>query len=255
MHLVASIDLDSDVGREDTQSVHVRRVSSREIAAQGSSAGVAESLPQSGAPGSRDRHASHQVFHGSESRPNLPAGRFRVDSPKTYAYLRCAVRRACPKWLDAHVDDIVQKAAIRLFRALSSETSNGEVCGRYLYRVASTVVIDEIRHRRRETYQTDSLTAIQNSSSQTPDSPQASPLQQMEHSQIGDAIFDCIAKLNRDRRCALSLQLQGHSCKDIAQRLNWNYKRTENLICRARVAVKKCLEHKGIGLHDTSEYK
>ena len=58
-------------------------------------------------------------------------------------------RRVCPRWLADRQDDLVQMATMRTLEARRSAEGNPEVATSYLYRVAYTTLIDEIRRLRR----------------------------------------------------------------------------------------------------------
>ena len=64
--------------------------------------------------------------------------------------------------------------------------------------------------------------------------------------QIGRGIQDCLSRMQRDRRLAVTLHLQGHSVPDAARVLDWPAKRTENLVYRGMADLRECLMSKGI---------
>src|SRR5437870_4528327 len=62
-------------------------------------------------------------------------------------FLHNAVLRLCPQDTGIQVSDIEQEARIRLWRALASEREIKDLTS-YIYRIASTTVIDAIRKVR-----------------------------------------------------------------------------------------------------------
>lgn len=175
-----------------------------------------------------------------------PAAKFRVRDPKTYEYLDRAVRRSCPKWLKHLENDIAQKAALKVFRLLEREGSPEYLTGSYLYKVASSVLIDEMRSSRCASDQhQESLESMELPSQD----PQESPERRVTNQQIGQGILDCLSRLLRDRRMALSLKLQGYTARETAHLLGWDDKRTENLISRGRRDLRVCLRKKGLDAH------
>ncbi len=73
------------------------------------------------------------------------AARSSAEFADLSARLTVAVRRTAPAWLRGQVEDLVQVAVVRILR----RTAATEVNTAFLYRVAHTVVVDEIRKRRR----------------------------------------------------------------------------------------------------------
>ena len=70
-----------------------------------------------------------------------------------YAAIRArlvnAVRRICPRWLSAEADDIVQAALVRVLSGQRSREGSGPPPASYMWKVAYSAMIDEIRRRRR----------------------------------------------------------------------------------------------------------
>ena len=64
--------------------------------------------------------------------------------------------------------------------------------------------------------------------------------------QIGREIVECLSHLNRERRLAVTLYLQGHSVPEAARGLDWPAKRTENLVYRGLANLRACLLRKGL---------
>ncbi|AEI65651.1 RNA polymerase sigma-70 factor [Corallococcus macrosporus] len=152
-----------------------------------------------------------------------------------------AVARVCPPSLADRRDDLVQTAMMRVMELRRREPDRGPLSPAYLYRVAYTALVDELRNvsRRREVHleEVDSL----------PEPPVApsDPEKAAGGSQIAQAVRDCLRKLVQDRRLAVTLYLQGHTVPESARLLGWDDKRTENLIYRGLAALRLCLSTKG----------
>lgn len=156
----------------------------------------------------------------------------------TRARLEVAVRRVCPSWLRESQDDLVQMVAMKLLRA----GSYGDHPDAYLSRVAYTVVIDEIRRRRRrhEVGMSPSLPH------RLRDSASPSPEVQARGAEVGEILLSCLARLSDDRRRAVTLYLQDHSVPEIASLLGWERKRASNLVYRGLSDLRTELRRQGL---------
>ena len=175
-------------------------------------------------PGSRDRSTDEAV---AELR----------------ARLQRAVRRVCPRWLIDRQDDLVQMATLRVLEARRSAEGNPEVASSYLYRVAYTTLIDEIRRLRRRPEAP--LESAIGTGLEAP-ATTAGPEQNYASKQIGHAVRECLLLLLQTRRLAVALYLQGHTVPEAAVILGWTAKRTENNVYRGLADLRRCLEGKGI---------
>ena len=157
--------------------------------------------------------------------------------------LQRAVRRICPRWLADRQDDLVQMATMRTLDARRSAEGNPEVAASYLYRVAYTTLIDEIRRLRRRPEVR--LEDAEGAGLDVP-APSPGPEQDYASKEIGRAIRDCLLLLLQPRRLAVVLHLQGHTVPQAAALLGWAEKRTENLLYRGLSDLRACLERKGV---------
>lgn len=148
------------------------------------------------------------------------------------------VRRIAPFWLREQCDDLAQMAAMKLMRTQSDHTWNDG----FLSRVAYSVVIDEIRRRRRR--------AEVGMSPSMPDrlmnSAELSPDTIANGAQVGEALLACIAALPPDKRRAVTLYLQDHSVPEIASLLGFEPKKTSNLVYRGLGDLRDALRARGI---------
>lgn len=168
----------------------------------------------------------------------------RIDYAKLREDLVRAVARLCPAWLSSQRDDLVQAAVMRVMQIVERQTAEDDraLASPYLYKVAHSALVDEIRRvrRRRESDLDEAESAPAAISNHDPERIAASR-------EIGRGIQDCLSRMTRDRRLAVTLHLQGHTVPDAARVLDWPAKRTENLVYRGLSALRECLRKKGIG--------
>lgn len=151
------------------------------------------------------------------------------------------VDRVCPPWLASRRDDIVQTALIRVAQIAERSEGNATFAASYLWRVAYSVTVDEIRQLRRR-----QETSLEEASvAEVPDRAPRDPEARMVGRQIGAAIRDCVGRLSASRRAAVTLYLLGHSVPEIGRLLGWPPKRAENLVYRGVADVRRCLTDKG----------
>jgi RNA polymerase sigma-70 factor (ECF subfamily) len=172
-----------------------------------------------------------------------------IPSPDPAAELRSvllrAVRRACPRWLADRSEDLAQAAVVRVLEARREGTD--PVPASYLYKVAYTTLIDEIRRLRRRPEVPLEAGPDEGASPAEPPGPRAAdPEAALAGAEVGRAIGDCLARLAEPRRLAVTLHLQGHSVPEAAALLGWDGKRTENLVYRGMAELRRCLEGRGV---------
>ena len=167
-----------------------------------------------------------------------------IDYVALRRHLVRAVARVCPHWLADRRDDLVQSALLRVMHIIEKRSLAGEgnstVATSYLYKVAYSVLVDELRRlrRRRETGLEDGALDM----SSTRDDPERSTAAR----QIGRGIRGCLKAMKKERRLAVVLHLQGHSVPEAARLLDWAFKRTENLVYRGLADLRACLQSKGM---------
>jgi RNA polymerase sigma-70 factor, ECF subfamily len=176
-----------------------------------------------------------------------------VDWVKLRAALAQAVRRQCPGWLSEHADDLAQAAIVKIMGRVQASEGDRPLSSFYLYRVAHSALVDEIRRRqRRREVQLDvgepdaADAAAQGHVARAPE-PRATgdPEQDAALRELGGAVRGCLLDMKRDRRLAVTLYLQGHSVPEAARLLDWPVKRTENLVYRGLADLRQCLLAKG----------
>ncbi len=161
------------------------------------------------------------------------------DTGRLHAVLSRAVRSVCPAWMAQRREDIVQNATVRVVRKWN-ETEEPETLGAsYLWRVAHSAVMDEIRHRRRHP---------EDSWEVSPDKPAAdehSPERRSDAADLRRAIEEGLRRLPEDRRRAVALYLLGHSLKETALLLGWTAKRVDNQRYKGLAALRSFLVEQG----------
>lgn len=151
---------------------------------------------------------------------------------------RC-VHKVCPPSLRSVADDIAQTAAARLFARMKAAQDPLDLNSSYLWRVANHAVIDEIRRHQRG----------REEASERSDEVAAAtgdPLVAQRRARIVEGVRDCLANATPQRRAALGLHLQGLQLPEVAVALGCNRKRADNLVYRGLVALRACLQTKGL---------
>jgi RNA polymerase sigma-70 factor, ECF subfamily len=172
-----------------------------------------------------------------------------VDYTKLRRDLATVVARICPRWPAAQRDDLVQAAAMRIMHVFGAGETDVDLEGTsaprpsYLYKVAHSVLVDELRRIRRQRE-----TSTDEDTLESIPAIRADPERLAVSRQIAEGIKDCLSRLKRERRIAVALYLQGHTVPESARIVDWSVKRTENLVYRGLAELRGCLTSKGIRL-------
>ena len=165
------------------------------------------------------------------------------DYPELRRALFRAVARACPSWMDAHREDVVQVAMTKVIAAMEDGKPAEEIRLPYVARVAYNALVDEMRRqRRRRALHTDDVDSL----SQPMASDAPSPEQQAAHAELGGEVRDCLERMARSRRLAVVLYLEGRRATEIAKMFDWKRKQADNLVYRGLGDLRRCLTDKGI---------
>lgn len=177
--------------------------------------------------------------------PATPTGNPCVHDDLQLQQLRprvmAAVRRACPGWAPADVDDLVQNMMAALVRRMESSEGNRTFSSIYLEKMAYGVLVDELRRRERRRE-----VSLEDAALERVAGAAASPARAFEGSEIARGIRECVSALVPPRRRAVALYLLGCGVPEVARRSGWAVKRAENLVYRGLADVRSCLETKGI---------
>lgn len=133
------------------------------------------------------------------------------------------------------LDDLVQEARIRLWKALERE-KNVDALASYIQRVVTSVVVDALRRRaaRPEDTVEEPLMAAVAQASDTPDDALAT-------AQRAAALRDALSRIPERRRQPAALLLQGFSTPEIARLLDSTEATVRNLAYRGVEDLKALL--------------
>jgi RNA polymerase sigma-70 factor (ECF subfamily) len=167
---------------------------------------------------------------------------FREQAEILRARIVAAVRRTCPHWLADRAEDVVQNALIKLMAVSRKSEGETRFSTVYLEKTVYGAVVDEIRRasRRKEMPMGDEGAAERIASMAS------GPERHAASGEIGRGISDCLQRLSRPRRLAVTLYLQGCSVPRAAVHLRWTTKKTENLVYRGLADLRACLRSKGM---------
>lgn len=181
-----------------------------------------------------------------EGPPGLPRAGPRPSPGDDLVELRdrvaAAVRRNCPSWMRAEVEDLAQNVLLKLLRARERSEGGRSFSTLYLEKSAHGAVVDEIRRvcrRREDAGDQDEVLA------RTP-AVAGDPHRSSSAREIARGVFDCLGRLSQSRRLAVSLYLNGCTVPEAAAHLRWRLKRTESLVYRGLAQLRVCLEAKGL---------
>jgi RNA polymerase sigma-70 factor (ECF subfamily) len=184
-----------------------------------------------------DRRLDPDGCAAGDAAPAAPA---EVDYGALRDQLARSVARICPGWLLADRDDIVQAAVLRIMRMIRAGEYNPAAPESYLWKVAFSAVMNEIRRvrRRRETSMEEALPSSRH--------PAADPARDDERRALGAAIQRCLARLNERRRAEVALHLTGHTVDEVSGLLDWNRRKVQNLLTRGIADLRLCLRSRGL---------
>lgn len=168
------------------------------------------------------------------------------DAVPTYSELQAKLQRAvaavCPGWLVDQQDDLVQVAMLRVMDLQRRSEGERRFSSSYLWKVAHSAMIDEIRrHRRRQEVALEDASPVE-----FPAHRSSSPEEDARNTEIQLGIQDCLRGLVTNRKEAVTLYLLGHTVPETAKILEWTVKKTENLVYRGLKDLRKCLGAKGL---------
>jgi len=156
--------------------------------------------------------------------------------------LQQAVARVCPAWLSASQEDIVQAAMLRV---LESDRKSGGMTphgASYLHKVAYSAAVDEMRrHFRRHEVQAGETPAWELAPAEM-----KNPEEMTVSREIDRGITACLSRLQRPRRLAVTLFLQGYTVPEAGRLMGWTTKKTEHLVARGLEGLRACLSRKGL---------
>jgi RNA polymerase sigma-70 factor (ECF subfamily) len=180
---------------------------------------------------------------GQSETPTANLSGFEQDLAQVREELVRAVARVCPPWMADRADDLVQVALLRVYEVQRRSEGKAELSSFYLRKAAYSAVVDEIRRLRRR-----QEVPLEVERTEThPAAAEPDPERNCAGREIGEAIRDCLGRLVRPRRMAVTLDLQGHRVAEVARLLGWSAKKAENLVYRGLADLRGCLKAKGMG--------
>jgi RNA polymerase sigma-70 factor (ECF subfamily) len=171
---------------------------------------------------------------------------YEIEYAKIRERLVRSVRHVCPAWLRDRADDIVQNALIRVLEISRARESSAAVPSSYLWKVAYSATVDEIRRLRRRPEVAWEDAGRGGSEPAEPVGP-AGPEADMALDELGAASEACLGALPEARRTVVGFHLLGYSAGEIAASLGRGEKSVRNLLHRGLVALRGCLAGKGFG--------
>ncbi len=135
----------------------------------------------------------------------------------------------------------MQAALVKIMDRERSGADLGDMGSRYVFKVAYSCLVDEIRRQRRR-----KMPETSSPAEGTLRSGDADPERQMQSHELGRAIKECLERLAQTRNLAVSLYLQGCNVPQISGRVGWSRKQAENAVYRGLGDMRRCLSDKGV---------
>lgn len=164
-------------------------------------------------------------------------GRSDVDG-EVRARLFRAVQRFAPPWMSDQLEDLAQTAVMRILRGSPSWTLDDPL----LRKIAYSVVIDELRRRKRRP----EVEMSPSMPERIANSGDVSPEILIHGVGIGESVLTALQRLSVERKRAVTLYLQDHTVPEIASLLGWDVKRASNSVYRGLADLKGELERCGV---------
>ena len=163
------------------------------------------------------------------------------DYEEIRAVLVRAIASLCPGWMTDRRDDLVQSAMMKLLRQEEKSELNPAPKASYLWKVAHSVTVDEIRSVKRKGEV--SLDPAEDETAVRLEDARAGQDRAMW--ELGNAIRECFETLESRRRRVVALNLLGHSLPETAEHSGWRYDQVRNLLYRGMKQLRFCLAGKG----------
>lgn len=182
--------------------------------------------------------------------PGLDAGSAHVaagagDAPPDFEAIRrqltISVRRVCPSWLADRSEDIVQNALVRVLESLRKTEHERHPPASFLWKVAYSATIDEIRRVRRRRETTVEMPELERKGPVDAEGP----LRSRVSDELADALEGCLRRLRENRRLMVGFYLLGHNLAESEELSGWPPKRVRNLLYRGLADLRRCLTVKG----------
>lgn len=137
----------------------------------------------------------------------------------------------------AEAEDVAQESLLKLWNHTDRWRPNGPGLAAWLKRVTINQCLDRLRRKR--------FTSDEEVPERADEAPLAST--QMETTEIGRAVKDCIEALpDRQRAAVILTYYEEQPNQGAAENLDMQLKAFESLLFRARASLKGCVERKGV---------
>ena len=176
-----------------------------------------------------------------DSQSSPPRDSSTVDFAQIRSKLVISVRRVCPRWLSDRADDIVQDAMIRVLDWQKKNEGQGGPPSSYLWKVAYSATVDEIRRARRRRENPVDMEILEK---QGPVDEEG-PLQAAASGDLAQALNGCLKGLRENRRLIVGFHLLGHTLAESEELSGWDAKKVQNLLYRGLADLRQCLSAKG----------
>jgi RNA polymerase sigma factor (sigma-70 family) len=150
--------------------------------------------------------------------------------------VRAAVSRVAGPLTDQVAEDVEQRVAVALWRAMPGEQIPRHPAS-YLYRAAVRETVRALRSRH-DAGRVELVEEVRD--------PSPSPDTTLESKELGMAIRDALSKLVPARRRAVQAHLMGFDVREIMDSQGWSYNRARNLIARGMADLRRELEKRGV---------
>jgi RNA polymerase sigma-70 factor (ECF subfamily) len=156
--------------------------------------------------------------------------------------LYAAVQKVCPAWLANQKEDLVQAAFVRVFKVWKNSEESGVPSTSYVWKVAYSATVDEIRRARvRREEPLDETNVTRTAGTKSPSVEQTAAAAEMRREIVAG-----LRTLRTERRQAVQLYLSGFSLKDSARLLGWNTKKVDNRRYHGLADLRGYLQRRGI---------
>ena len=139
-------------------------------------------------------------------------------------------------------EDIVQNSLMRVMKALERRESNPAPPASYLWKVAYSATVDQIRRIRRR-----HEVPLEEPGHGKPTlaTTSSNPFEDRSLRELGRATQDCLSTIAESRRLVVGFHLLGHTVSEMKKMLDANEKRVRNLLYRGLTDLRSCLSGKG----------
>jgi RNA polymerase sigma-70 factor (ECF subfamily) len=144
----------------------------------------------------------------------------------------------------SELDDVVQEARIRLWKALGSADNIRQAPALYIHRTTMSAALDFLRRRRSR--REESLNTLADTASWTPASSRQAD-DTLRENETRRAVTRAVDLLVESRRAVVRTYLAGYEREEIAELLGWSEAKTRNLLYRGLAEVREPLESWGYG--------